>query len=197
MAITVGGIVLCGGRSRRMGRPKEWLTIRAEPLLCRLVRIVGEAVQPLVVAARADQELPILPSGVEVVRDRWEDAGPLAGLQAGLEALRKQTEAAFVTPCDHPWITPEFIHLLISKLGALPGIVIEHEGFQFPLLGVYRVDVLATLQERVLRGERTAFAFARACGAGVLPADELRAIDPGLRSLRNLNSPADWTEADS
>ena len=41
----VGGIVLCGGRSSRMGSPKAWLPFGGEPMLARVVRVVCEAVQ--------------------------------------------------------------------------------------------------------------------------------------------------------
>ena len=73
----VGGIVVCGGQSRRMGRPKAWLPCGAEFLLQRMVRLVGDVVSPVVVAGRRDQELPSLPAGVEIVYDRVENSGPL------------------------------------------------------------------------------------------------------------------------
>src|SRR5262245_66661702 len=84
MTDRVGGIVVCGGHSRRMGRPKDWLPFGTELLLQRVVRTVGEAVEPIVVVAANDQELPPLPSCVEIARDRNRDRGPLEGLAAGL-----------------------------------------------------------------------------------------------------------------
>ncbi|RME40999.1 MAG: molybdenum cofactor guanylyltransferase, partial [Planctomycetota bacterium] len=65
----IGGLVLCGGRSRRMGRDKAWLPFGPETLLQRMVRIVGEVASPLLVAARPDQELPHLPPEVRAVHD--------------------------------------------------------------------------------------------------------------------------------
>ena len=47
----VGGIVLCGGQSRRMGRPKAWLPFAGETMLARVVRLLSEAVSPIVVVA--------------------------------------------------------------------------------------------------------------------------------------------------
>ena len=85
----VGGIVLCGGKSTRMGSPKEWLPIGEETLLQRVVRVVSHVVSPVVVATRKNQELPPLPAGVRVVHDVVEDFGPLAGIAAGMDALRE------------------------------------------------------------------------------------------------------------
>src|SRR6266481_4244898 len=95
----VGGIVLCGGRSSRMGRPKAWLPFAGELMLARVVRLLSEAVQPLVVVAAPEQEVPPLPPGVAVVRDEERGRGPLQGLAAGLDALQGQAEAAYLSSC--------------------------------------------------------------------------------------------------
>src|SRR4051812_49738323 len=88
IATRLGGIILCGGRSRRMGRPKAWLPFAGEPMLARVVRLLGEVVHPLVVVAAPGQDLPPLPPDVLAARDPEEGRGPLQGLAAGLEALR-------------------------------------------------------------------------------------------------------------
>ncbi len=78
----VGGVVLCGGQSRRMGRAKAWLPFGTEIMLPRVVRLLGEAVSPIVVVAAPEQDLPPLPDDVRVVRDEEKGRGPLQGLDA-------------------------------------------------------------------------------------------------------------------
>ena len=56
--MNIGGVILCGGESRRMGRPKAWLPFGPETLLQRVVRLIGEVVNPLVVVAAPDQDVP-------------------------------------------------------------------------------------------------------------------------------------------
>ncbi len=82
-----GGIVLCGGRSRRMGCDKTWLRFGAETMLQRVVRLLAEAVHDLVVVAGVNQQLPPLDGAVRVLRDRHPDLGPLEGIAVGLAAL--------------------------------------------------------------------------------------------------------------
>ena len=65
----VGGVVLCGGRSSRMGRPKAWLPFDAELMLPRVVRLLSEAVDPVFVVAVPDQHVPSLPKNIAIVRD--------------------------------------------------------------------------------------------------------------------------------
>src|SRR5207248_1670657 len=111
--IRVGGIVLCGGQSRRMGRPKAWLPFAGEIMLPRVVRLLRAAVNPIVVVAAPGQEIPSLSADVTVVRDEEEGRGPLAGLSAGLKGLANRAEAAYLSSCDVPFLRAEFVRRLI------------------------------------------------------------------------------------
>ena len=115
--IEVGGIVLCGGQSKRMGRPKEWLPFAGETLLARVVRLMREAVSPIVVVAAREQELPELPPDVRIVRDEEGGRGPLQGLATGLAALQGLADAAYASSCDVPFLRPAFIKRMIDLLG--------------------------------------------------------------------------------
>jgi molybdopterin-guanine dinucleotide biosynthesis protein A len=90
----VAGIVLCGGQSSRMGRPKAWLPVAGELMLPRVVRLLSEIVSPIVVVAAPEQELPPLPPDVIVVNDPVPGRGPLQGLATGLAALATNTGAS-------------------------------------------------------------------------------------------------------
>ena len=101
-ALSVAGVVLCGGRSRRMSRPKAWLPVAGELMLARVVRLLGQAVEPIVVAAAPGQDVPLLPNDVSIVRDEDEGLGPLAGLAAGLKALHGRADVlTAVSGNDH------------------------------------------------------------------------------------------------
>ncbi|RME41182.1 MAG: hypothetical protein D6788_01785, partial [Planctomycetota bacterium] len=118
-----------------------------------------------------------------------ENAGPLAGLLAGLAALESVCPAVMVAACDHPLLTPVFLRRLIGAWDpSLPGVIVVHEDRSYPLLGVYRTSLRAELERRLSAGERRAEAFAHAGGLRRVPARELlpdaREID---RVLLNLN----------
>ncbi len=188
--IRVGGIVLCGGSSRRMGRSKAWLACGGEYLLQRMVRIVGEVVQPVVVAARPRQSVPSLPYGVRVVHDSIENAGPLAGIAAAFDAVAACCDAAFVGSCDLPLLRPEFVRRLIELLGDHPAVVPQAEDRLHPLAAVYRLETRAVLSDQLSRGELSAEQFAKRCGAHLIPPHLFHEVDPGSESLLNVNDPA-------
>jgi molybdopterin-guanine dinucleotide biosynthesis protein A len=193
--LSVGGVVLCGGQSSRMGRPKAWLPFGDELMLPRVVRLLGEAVVPIVVVAAPGQDVPPLPPGVEIVRDPERGRGPLQGLAAGLAALRGKVVAAFASSCDVPFLLPAFVQRLIELLGDATIAVPEVGGYKHPLAAVYRVEV-AEVAERLLDENRLrpAFLFEAVPTRFVRP-EELADVDPTFQTLRNLNTPEDYESA--
>jgi molybdenum cofactor guanylyltransferase len=191
----VGGIVLCGGQSSRMGRPKAWLPIAGEIMLPRVVRLLSEAVSPLVVVAAPDQEVPALPAGVEVVRDEERGRGPLQGLAAGLAAIEGRAEAAYLSSCDVPFLRPGFVRRLIELLGEHAVCVPRVGEYHHPLAAVYRVDVLPVVQRLLSENRLRPFFVFEAVPTRVVEASELADVDPTLESLRNINTPEDYERA--
>src|SRR5262249_11142430 len=114
--LRVAGIVLCGGRSSRMGRPEAWLPFGGGLMLQRVVRVLRAVVEPVVVVAAPGQDVPELPPDVQIVRDEIEGKGPLGGLAAGLAALEGCAEAAYLSSCDVPFLKPEFVQRVVGCL---------------------------------------------------------------------------------
>lgn len=190
-----GGIILCGGRSRRMGQPKAWLPFGNELMLPRVARLLGEVTAPVVVVAAAGQEVPPLPVSVEVVRDEQEDRGPLQGLAAGLAALVGRADAAFLSACDTPFLRAAFVRRMIELLGDCQICVAQVGDFHHPLAAVYRLDALPAVRQLLAADRlRPVFLFELAA-TRIVTASDLADVDPGLQSLRNLNTPADYEAA--
>jgi molybdopterin-guanine dinucleotide biosynthesis protein A len=193
--LRVGGIVLCGGQSSRMGRPKAWLPFAGELLLGRVVRLLGTVVAPQIVVAAPGQDVPPLPEGVQVVRDPELGRGPLQGLAAGLEALRHRADAAYVSSCDVPFLRPAFVRRMIELLGEHVACVPQVGGLLHPLAAVYRLQVAAVAARLLAEGRRRTTLLADAVPTRIVTAEELAAVDPGLESLRNINTPEDYQTA--
>lgn len=191
----VGGIVLCGGQSIRMGRPKAWLPFGSERMLPRVVRLLAEAVAPLVVVAAPGQDIPPLPAEVAIARDAEPGRGPLQGLLAGLEALHGRVEAAYLSSCDVPLLRPAFVHRLIELLGEHAICVPDVDGHRHPLAAVYRVEV-AAIAARLLRENRSRpMDLCDEVPTRIVGPDELADVDATFQSLRNVNTSAEYEAA--
>jgi molybdopterin-guanine dinucleotide biosynthesis protein A len=191
----VGGIVLCGGQSKRMGRPKAGLPFGGEAMLQRVVRLLGEVVRPIVVVAAPEQELPSLAADIIVARDEEKGRGPLQGLAAGLSALQDHAEAAYLSACDVPFLRPTFVRRMIDLLGDRDICVAYVNGYHHPLAAVYRVAILDRVNRLLAENRlRPVFLFESA-STRIVEARELIDVDPDLQSLRNLNTPEDYQQA--
>lgn len=193
--LTIGGIILCGGQSKRMGKPKAWLPIAGEIMLPRVVRLLSEVVSPIVVVAAPGQELPPLPKDVLIVRDEEEGRGPLQGLAAGLAALNGRVDAAYVSSCDVPFLRPAFVTRMIELLGDERICVPLVGDYHHPLAAVYRVDVLAMVRKLLSEDRRRPVFLFESVPTRVVTADELRDVDAALETLRNLNTPEEYEQA--
>jgi molybdopterin-guanine dinucleotide biosynthesis protein A len=190
-----GAIILCGGQSSRMGGDKGLLPFGNETMLQRVVRIVATVVNlsNVIVVAAKNQQLPELPSEVQILRDRENFQGPLAAVTKGLESL-KSLDAAFVIGCDAPLLVPVFVEYLFDQLGDSEAVIPEDEHLH-SLCAVYRTSVLNVFERHFAAGNRSLHRVVSSLEAARLPTAKLREVDPQLDSLRNVNSREDYLAA--
>jgi len=199
-----GAIVLAGGRSTRMGRPKATLEWHGSTLVRRAVGIVARAVDgPVLVVRAAGQELPALPDGVALAEDAREGRGPLQAMAAGLAALGDRAGVVFVTGVDAPLLHPALVRHVIASLGPDADVALpQAHGFAHPLAAAYRTATIAPLIDALLaedrRGTRPLFERCRVRRldeAALLADPAVAALDPRLDSLLNLNEPGEYVAA--
>ena len=202
------GLVLAGGRSSRMGVPKAALEWHGSTLLRRTCGVLQRAgLQPVVVVRAPGQELPPLPADVEVVDDPREGLGPLQGMAVGLTALADRAEVAFVCSTDLPFLHAELVRRVLRPFShpvdgeAVDVVLPVARGYPQPLTAAYRTRLAPVVAALVAADRlRPAFIFE---DATVLRLDDdalladpaLRAADPTLESLVNVNERADYDAA--
>jgi molybdopterin-guanine dinucleotide biosynthesis protein A len=165
--------------------------------LQRVVRLISEVVhlENIAVVAAPNQSLPRLPKGVLVIRDAQEFRGPLQGLATGFRAIGKRFDAVYATACDVPLLVPALVDCMFEMLGKFD-IAVPFDGqHHHPLAAVYRPRVLPHIQ-MLLDADRLrpVFLFDKVSTRNI-PVDELRAVDPQLSSLANLNRQEDYLAA--
>jgi molybdenum cofactor guanylyltransferase len=184
-------IILAGGKSSRMGRPKALLPFGNEPLIAHLVRTLERSFNSVVVVAAPDQELPLLRA--KVVRDEVAYQGPVGGIYYGLKAAIGT--AAFVTSCDAAFLSLPLISLLRSQILNYDVVVPYWQARFQPLHAVYRRSVLPLLKQQLERGElRPIFLYDKVRTRKV-GEEEVRRFDPEGLSFFNMNAPEDYAQA--
>ncbi len=179
------GIVLAGGRSRRMGTDKRLLLIEGEPMLRRVAMAVAAVTDELIVVVAPNRPLP---SGVldgidmRVAIDRRTDAGPLAGIEAGL--LATTAGDVLVIAGDLPWLDASLMRDLLAGLEGADAVAADAGRGPEPLLAAYRRGPALVAATRLLdAGERRARKLLNELALVTM-------LDSGA-STRNVNRPVD------
>ena len=184
-----------------MGRPKESLPIGDTTLLGWQCRTLLACTSPVLVIGRdLEQDLPDLPEGVDVAHDELPGEGPLAAIAAGLRRLRRRhgfgdDDAAMTVGCDQPFLTAEIVKGLRDRLGAAQLLMPRTDDKLQPLTAIYRTAVVAAADRLLAAGSRRPRELADAVDSAIVEAGALRALDPELRFLGNLNHPDDYRAA--
>jgi molybdopterin-guanine dinucleotide biosynthesis protein A len=147
------------------------------------------------VVAAPNQKLPELSDDVVVVRDRREFRGPLAGIYGGLDALTGRADAAYATACDVPMLVPAFVQHLCSLLGENDDVVVPVEGsFHHPLAAIYRTRITETIEQLLSQDRLRPVHLYEKVTIRRVPVQSLKIVDPGLLTLRNVNTPEEYEE---
>lgn len=203
MTRTAAGVVLAGGRSSRMGSAKADLEWHGSTLLRRAVGLLARSVDgPVVVVRAAGQVLPALPAGVEVLDDTEPGRGPLQGLAVGLAAVADRAGTAFVCSTDQPFLHVAFVRRVLAAAGPEHDVVLPYvHGFRQPLSAAYATALAPVAAALVADGVTAPKLLLDRSRTLVLDDDALladpalRAADPELASVLNLNAPADYAAA--
>lgn len=197
----VTGVLLAGGRSSRMGgREKALLDIGGRPMLLHVLSRLRSQVGRIVINANGDPArfsgycLPVVPDSLEGF------AGPLAGLQAGLEWARAETpEAKFIASLsvDCPFAPLDLVSRLKAalELANAPCAIAASNGARHPVAGLWRVELGCALAAALKSDVRALHRFADSCGCAVVEFDPVDVNGIPVDPFFNVNAPADLEKA--
>jgi molybdopterin-guanine dinucleotide biosynthesis protein A len=178
-----------------MGLPKATLPFGPEPMLVRVHRLLSEVVRPIVVVSAAKQVLPPLPAGTLFARDERPGRGPLEGLLAGMKVMQPLCDVVYVTSCDVPLLQTAFVRQLLGLATDYDSVAPQDGEFAHPLSAVYRTNVGGNIENLLANDQLRPLFLLKQIKTLFVPVGELRATDPELLTLRNLNRPEDYLAA--
>ncbi len=189
--IEATGVVLAGGRSRRMGRDKLPLRLGGATLLDRVYEVLSSRCTEVLVVGEGDYA----PAGARRIPDLRPGEGPLAGIEAGL--LAASHRSIFVAAGDMPFLTGELVGGLLGFLSGSTQAVVPDIGLGLhPLCAAYAREVRLEVSAAQDGGVRSVREFLQGLpGVMYVGESELRRFgDPALL-LTNVNSPEDLLQA--
>lgn len=173
--MNVTGLLLAGGRSRRLGKDKRFLEFRGQPLILRAYEAASAIAEEIWVLLADPQDEPRIRETLRArplrfVFDQEPGAGPLGALAGALPRIR--SDYALLMAVDYPFITGSFLRSLRAHLEAQPQkpdvLVPIWQGIPQVTCAFYRCSLREELQEALNSGERSLRRFVEGLPPGRL-----------------------------
>jgi len=180
----------------RLGyREKALIDINGRPVIELIIERLEKVVDSIIISVRdrAQGELleATLSRGYRFAYDDHRNLGPISGILSGLSEC--EDEYCFISACDMPFINANVVDLLFKKCenydAAIPS---REDDFLEPLHAVYRcMPMIRETRKAIERGEKTILAPVFRMNVNYVPVDEIRKLDPDLRTFININTDED------
>jgi molybdenum cofactor guanylyltransferase len=182
----VAGIILAGGRNRRMGgNDKAFLTVEGQTVFARTLTVLRACFPQVVVVSNQPQKYTSF--DVQVTSDEFVGQGPLAGIHAALGLV--QHPHAFVVACDMPFLRVDPITFLVDRVGTQDAIVPWWDGDIEPLHAIYASRLRDPIGEALRHGTRAIREFLPSIEVEYVPEAAMREVAGASESFRNVNTP--------
>jgi molybdenum cofactor guanylyltransferase len=182
--MTVAGLLLTGGASRRMGTDKALLMVDGRRLADRAASMLAAVCEPVL-------EVGPGVSGLPAVREDPPGGGPLAALEAGSAELSRlgHEGPVLLLAVDMPFVGTGLLRLLAGRPGP-PTAVPLAGGQPQPLCARYGPEALAAVPGLLAAGERSLRALLAAIEVGWIDEAEWQPVG-GPDAFRDLDTPDD------
>jgi molybdopterin-guanine dinucleotide biosynthesis protein A len=195
--------ILIGGRSSRFNTDKAFAEFAGETLAKRTARVVETALAPtqatLIAAAQGQFDTKLLSKlDPPVIFDLKPGFGAWSGVYTALCSARK--EWLFLSACDHPFITPEFLRLLAAGTADKFEAVVprQPDGRLQPLCAFYRARAaLPTVERAIANGGRIP-ALTRifdSLKTHIIEPEAYSSLENADKFFLNINTPDDMVSA--
>lgn len=189
----VTGVILVGGASTRFGSNKALAVHAGRPLISHVVATLEHLFSAHLLVTNTPETYAFL--GWPAVGDRFQGAGPLAGIHAALGAIK--TPHAFITGCDMPFVSERLVRALVALANGDWDVVVPCPGGRpEPLYGIYHRRCLATIEASLQRDERKIGFVLQSLNVRRVGEEELLAVLPDLGTFLNVNRPVDLPEGE-
>jgi molybdenum cofactor guanylyltransferase len=194
----VGGFILAGGESSRMGVDKGLLEIAAEPMIVWAARLVESVVgAPPVVVGTPEKYRGL---GLRAIADDRPGCGPLGGIATALRA--SDAEWNLIVACDLPYLTRAWLEYLLRRardsdaeaLVAMNLTPANKRGAE-PLCAVYHKGGEPAIRRALEQGVRKVTDGLAELRVELIEPAKWKGFDSDGLLFKNVNTPADYEEA--
>lgn len=184
-------IILCGGRSTRMGKDKGSLLFKGKPMIQHIIDVANEVADEIIIVLRDTKQVSEYNKFLKkrknnlLVTDEIKDQGPLIGILTGLNHIR--SDEAQILPCDSPYIIKKFILMMFNtiKNSDFDAVVpIWDDGHIEPLHSIYKKNNINIIEELIKNGKKDVSSLIKSLNVKYV---DIKELDPSGMSFKNVN----------
>lgn len=177
----VTGVILAGGKSRRMGTDKAQLKIAGQSLFERSLQLLQSFFATIIIAGdRPDLARP----GIPAIADLYPGSA-LGGLHTGLKSA--STDWIFVAPCDMPYSDTRIVTALLQNREGVDAVVPRTPGGYEPVFALYHKNCLPQMEVMLQQNQLRIYDFYQRISIHYLDPPQLP--EGWQRALLNINTP--------
>ena len=198
--LPVTGVILAGGKSRRMGENKALMRLGDDSLIGHVIHHMRCVTDELLLITNSPTEYAHL--DVPMHGDILPDTGALGGIHTGL--MRASHDAVLCVACDSPFLEPKLLTYLVSVLGeydaVMPETFAHHDNTQITLqtlCAAYSKRCLPIIELMLRESELRVHALQERAHIKRVSPEVWQEFDPEGMSFFNINTPEDFERANS
>ena len=189
--IHVTGVILAGGKSRRMGRDKAFLPFGNGVLIERVIDVAHSVSDELLLITNTPEQYQRF--GLPMVSDVIPEAGSLGGIYTGL--VHAKTPYSLALACDMPFVRPEFLRFLCEMVAEADVVIPKNAADFQPLCAVYSQACREPIRQRIETKRLKITGFFDQVRVHVIAGEVLARYDPHDVMFFNANTPEEYEKA--
>lgn len=194
MTITCTGVILSGGLNTRFdGENKAFISVGGRRIIDRLLDVFSDLFDEIILVTNHPELF--LQWDLTIVTDIIDLRSSLTGIHTGL--FYSNNPYAFFSACDTPFLKKELVEILVKQIEQKIDIIMPETAAGFePLCAIYSKRCLKPAEDHLKANKvKIQWAF-RSNRIKNIPENQLRTVDPELRSFLNINTPEDLVRAE-
>jgi molybdenum cofactor guanylyltransferase len=187
------GVILAGGENSRLpGKKKTFQKVGNSMILDKIYGLFSNLFKEIIIVVNDPRDFVGL--NMSIVTDIIPSRCALAGLHAGL--FYASYPYVYATACDTPFVKQSVVEYIIGQIEPGYDVIIPRtdDGLE-ALLAVYSKDCIPLIENNLEKNILMVKKFFRKKKVKEIPVEQLKALDPQMQFIFNVNTPEDLEKA--
>ena len=183
----ITGIILAGGKSRRMGEDKSFVLFSGKSLIEIAIDKLSPLFKDLIIVTNKPHLYQRY--GITTQPDLLKDRGPLGGIYTGL--VTSKSIYNFIVACDMPFLSPALVQFMVDKINGYDVVIAKWNNRFQPLCAIYSKNCISSIEKELSKNNFKITDFLKYVRIRKIGEKEIARFDSTGLCFVNINTPLD------